>query len=159
VLDELRRGDMLPRRVRQTARKIAATIKHLEGRGETATEETVASTLGVSVENYRENLATLLHVSTESVDGEGAPILVDQQPTAVEVTARHELLSRVRAALAKLETRDVTLLGLHYLEEMTFQEIGTTLEISATRVCQLLKRAIERLRAQIGDATMQEAAA
>src|SRR5690242_11674910 len=34
VLDELRRGDMLPRRVRQLARKIANTIRTLENRGE-----------------------------------------------------------------------------------------------------------------------------
>ena len=36
-------------------------------------------------------------------------------------------LERVRAALALLETRDVTILGLHYVEDLTYQEIADTL--------------------------------
>jgi RNA polymerase sigma factor FliA len=159
VLDELRRGDMLPRRVRQSARKVAATIRQIEQKGEKATEEKIAGTLGVTVENYRENLATLLNVESESIDGEGATILVDQQQSPAELAARSEMLSRVRTALDKLEQRDVTLLGLHYIEEMTFQEIATTIGITASRACQLLWRAVARLRVQLGDATMSEAAA
>ena len=158
VLDELRRGDMLPRRVRQAARKVAATIRSLENAGETATDERVASTLGVTVENYRDNLANLIHVETESIDGEGATILVDEQQRPDELAARREMLSRVRTALDKLEQRDVTLLGLHYIEELTFQEIATTLGITASRSCQLLWRAVERLRTQLGESTMRDAA-
>ncbi len=150
VLDELRRGDLLPRRVRQAARKVAATIRQIELTGEQATDERVARSLGVSVENYRDNLATLLHVETESIDGEGATILVDQQKSPSELAARSEMLARVRAALDHLEPRDVTLLGLHYLEEMTFQDIATTLGITASRACQLLWRAVARLRTQLG---------
>ena len=159
VLDELRRGDMLPRRVRQTARKVAATIRQIESSGERATEEKIADKMGVSVENYRDNLATLLHVETESIDGEGATILVDRQENPAELAARSEMLRRVREALDHLETRDVTLLGLHYIEEMTFQEIATTIGITASRACQLLWRAVARLRTQLGDKAMEEAAA
>jgi RNA polymerase sigma factor for flagellar operon FliA len=157
VLDELRRGDMLPRRVRQTARKVAATIRQIENSGEKATDENIAGKLGVSVENYRDNLATLLHVETESIDGEGAMVLADTQKTPAEHAARSEMLCRVREAIDRLEQRDITLLGLHYLEEMTFQEIGTTIGISASRACQLLSRAISRLRTQLGDAMLDAA--
>ena len=158
VLDELRRGDMLPRRVRQSARRVAATIRQIENSGETATEEKIAGNLGVTVENYRENLATLLQVETESIDGEGATILVDRAATPAEQAARSEMLGHVREALDRLEQRDVTLLGLHYIEEMTFQEIATTIGITASRACQLLWRAVARLRVQLGSATMQDAA-
>lgn len=158
VLDELRRGDMLPRRVRQTARKVAATIRGLESAGETATDERVASTLGVTIENYRDNLANLINVETESIDSERATILVDEQQRPDEIASRREMLSRVRTALDKLEQRDVTLLGLHYIEELTFQEIATTLGITASRACQLLWRAVARLRTQLGESTMRDAA-
>src|SRR5262249_52443662 len=48
VLDELRRGDIMPRRVRQMARKIGATIQQLEREyGEAPTDERVANALGV----------------------------------------------------------------------------------------------------------------
>ena len=157
VLDELRRGDMLPRRVRQQARKVAATIRSLENTGAEANEETIASTLGVSVESYRKNLAGLVNFETESIDGDNAMVLVDQQQRPDEQASRRELLRRVREALDRLEQRDVTLLGLHYIEEMTFQEIATTLGITASRACQLLWRAVDRLRQQLGE-TARDAA-
>ena len=47
VLDELRRGDMLPRRVRQVARKISNTIRELENAGEAPSEQRIADSLGV----------------------------------------------------------------------------------------------------------------
>jgi DNA-directed RNA polymerase specialized sigma24 family protein len=37
----------------------------------------------------------------------------------------------VRAALERMEARDVTILGLHYLEDLTYQQIAETLRISA----------------------------
>lgn len=158
VLDELRRGDLLPRRVRQTARKIAATIRGLENAGQTPTDERVAKALDVTVESYRQHLAHLIHVDVESIDGERATILVDAQQGPEELASRSETLEHVRIALDKLEKRDVTILGLHYIEELTFQEIATTIGITASRACQLLWRAVERLRTQLGEATMRDAA-
>jgi RNA polymerase sigma factor for flagellar operon FliA len=157
VLDELRRGDLLPRRVRQSARKVSAAIRGLELAGRTPTEEMIAEALGVSVELYRSQLAGLVHIETESIDTEHATVLVDQRQGPDEQASRSETLRRVRDALDHLEQRDVTLLGLHYIEEMTFQEIATTLGITASRACQLLWRAVARLREQLGE-TVQEAA-
>src|SRR5580765_4226508 len=68
VLDELRRGDVLPRRVRQLARKIAEAIRELEGTGASANEQNIADALGVTVEHYRTGLAHLVNVSVESLD-------------------------------------------------------------------------------------------
>ncbi len=158
VLDELRRGDMLPRRVRQVARKISSTIRSLENAGEPATDERLAAELDVSVEHYRTNLAHLIHVETESIDGDGATVLVDPQDSPADVASRRQVLAHVRNALGKLEQRDVTILGLHYIEELTFQDIATTLGITASRACQLLWRAVERLRTQLGELTMRDAA-
>ena len=49
-----------------------------------------------------------------------------------------------------MEPRDVTILGLHYVEELTFQEISKTLGVTPSRVCQLMWRAVERLRTALG---------
>ena len=159
VLDELRRGDLLPRRVRQLARKIATTIRGLESSGETASEDKVASALGVSIEQYRDDLAHLIHIDVESLDGEGAAILVDEQQPVDELASRRQTMTRVRDTLATLEPRDITLLHLHYFEEQTFQEIATTLGITSSRACQLLWRAVARLRTALGAQVMMEEAA
>ncbi len=61
VLDELRRGDIMPRRARAMARKIGVIIRDLERTGATVTDEAVAQALGVTVEDYRNNLEQLVH--------------------------------------------------------------------------------------------------
>jgi RNA polymerase sigma factor for flagellar operon FliA len=154
VLDELRRGDIMPRRVRQLARKISAAIRELEKDGETATDQRIAEALGVTIEVYRAGLSELVHVEVGSIEGEESRLVASSVAPDVEA-GRRLTLARVRAALEHLEARDVTILGLHYVEDFTYQEIADTLHITPSRVCQLLWRAVERLRAQLG-ATVEE---
>jgi RNA polymerase sigma factor for flagellar operon FliA len=86
-------------------------------------------------------------------------VLVADHRHAPDVLAAHrQMIATVRAALEHLESRDVTILGLHYIEDLTYQQIAEILGITPSRVCQLLWRAVERLRAQLGEQTMQEAA-
>jgi RNA polymerase sigma factor FliA len=148
VLDELRRGDIMPRRVRQLARKIASAIRELEKDGTTPSDQRVADALGVSLETYRAGLSELVHVEVGPID---AATRLASDTIAPDVEAGHRLtLGRVRDALTHLEQRDVTILGLHYVEDLTYQEIAETLRITPSRVCQLLWRAVERLRDQLG---------
>jgi len=157
ILDELRRGDIMPRRVRQLARKITAAIRELEKDGEPANDQRVADALGVSVDQYRNGLAQLVHVELAPLDGEEARLVAND--AAPDVQADHrETLSRIRAALDHMEARDVTILGLHYVEDLTYQEIADTLKITPSRVCQLLWRAVERLRTHLGAEVMAAAA-
>ena len=160
VLDELRRGDLLPRRVRQLARKINGAIRELEAGGEKATDQRVADALGVPVDHYRTGLAHLVHVEVESLDDKVAAQHASSEIAPDEAASHREVLRRVRTALDKLEARDVTILGLHYIEDMTYQEIAKSLGITPSRVCQLLWRAVERLRGHLGveDVEMKVAA-
>ncbi len=147
VLDELRRGDIMPRRVRQLARKIVTAMRELEKNGEPATDQSVADALGVPVEKYRDHLAQLAHVTVGSLDDHDHLAAKDSAP---DVQAAHrQRLDKVREALARLDARDVTILGLHYIEDMTYQQIAEVVNVTPSRVCQLLWRAVERLRGQI----------
>lgn len=156
ILDELRRGDIMPRRVRQMARKINSAIKELEKNGEAASDERVAGALGVSVADYQGGLAQLVHVEVAPFDGEELRLVATDIAPDIQADQR-KTLGHIKAALACLETRDATILGLHYIEELTYQEIADTLKITPSRVCQLLWRAVERLRSHMG-AVAKEAA-
>ena len=158
VLDELRRGDMLPRRVRQLARKISNAIRLLENSGESPSEQRIADSLGVPVEQYRSGLSHLVNVGVDPLGPDDQVLVADQRFAPDELAAHRQLIATVRSALEHLEARDVTILGLHYLEDLTYQQIAETLRITPSRVCQLLWRAVERLRAQLGEQTMAEAA-
>ena len=151
VLDELRRGDIMPRRVRQLARKIGAIISDLERKkGGPPDDEAVAAELGVSVQKYREDLEQLVHVTVgalETTDDSLLPMGTEDSP---ERQAAHlEAMRRIRAALTHLEQRDILILTLYYNEELTYTEIANVLGVSTARVCQLHGRAIARLRDEI----------
>jgi len=158
VLDELRRGDMLPRRVRQVARKISNTIRELENAGEAPSEQRIADSLGVPIEQYRSGLSHLVNVGVDPLGNDDQVLVADQRLAPDELAAHRQLIATVRAALERMEPRDVTILGLHYLEDLTYQQIAETLRITPSRVCQLLWRAVDRLRALLGEQTMAEAA-
>jgi len=151
VLDELRRGDIMPRRVRQLARKIGATIQQLEReKGETPSDETVANALGVTVEEYRDNLEQLVHVTVGALEmGDDSMLPTGDESSPELLAGRQEALGRVRTALEQLEKRDVLILSLYYNEELTYSEIAHVLSVTTSRVCQLHGRAIARLRAEI----------
>src|SRR5258706_14257619 len=94
VLDELRRGDIMPRRVRQLAGKIKAAIRELEKDGETPSDQRIADTLGVTLDVYRTGLAELVHVEVGPIE-DGAHLVSPM--TAPDVEAGHRMtLDRVR---------------------------------------------------------------
>ena len=158
ILDELRRGDIMPRRVRQLARKVSSAIRELEQGGGPPSEQRIAEALGVTVEAYRNGLAQLVHCEIESLDGGEGMLRADARESPELLASNRETLERVRDALSRLEQRDVTVLALHYLEELSYPEIGKTLSITPSRVCQLLWRAIARLRVELGAEQMAAAA-
>jgi RNA polymerase sigma factor for flagellar operon FliA len=157
VLDELRRGDMVPRRARQLARKIAAAVRKLEqAEGAAPDEAHVAGELGVSVEDYRVGLEkTVFEIAPLDDD---API---EDPQSMPVDAQvdqSQTLRRVQAAFRLLGARDMKILALHFLDEMTFAEIARVIGITPSRVCQLMWRAIGQLRQELGAGAPLEAA-
>lgn len=155
VLDELRRGDIMPRRARQMARKIGAAIQDLEKKvGQSPSDESVALALGVTVEVYRTELEQLVHVTVGALEpGDEGTTTQHGHESPESETARRQAMSRVRAALPKLDKRDVLVLGLYYNEELTYHEIAQVLGVTTSRVCQLHGRAIARLRVEIGATT------
>ena len=69
TIDELRRGDFMPRRLRAKAKQVGRTIRELEHKlGRDPEDEEIAAELGVPVEEFRTELATLVHANVFSLD-------------------------------------------------------------------------------------------
>jgi len=150
VFDELRKGDIMPRRIRKLAREVGQAIVRLEKQiGGPPTDEQVAAELKVSVEEYRDNLEQLVHVTIGELDLEGGHMMTgDDSSPAIQAGKRLDV-GRIRNALGKLDQRDATLLSLYYNEELLYAEIAQVLGVTVSRVCQLHGRAIARLRAEL----------
>lgn len=161
ILDELRRGDLLPRRKRSMVRRIGEATALLENQlGRAAEEHEVARELGVPVAEYRAELGELAHVAmveldeaavTSDTDVEGRAHLASPFATA----ARAELKRALVAALKALPERSALMMALYYDEELTFAEIARVLGVTESRVCQIHTQTVLRLRAQLG-ATEEE---
>jgi RNA polymerase sigma factor for flagellar operon FliA len=151
VLDELRRGDIMPRRVRRMARKVGEVRASLEReQGKTPEDQAMATALGVTLQVYRNDLASLSEVKVSSLDdGEHAPPAAPADQSPAEQAERSELMARIKGALVRLEQRDAMILSLLYADELSSVEVGQVLGVSTSRVCQLHARALARLREEL----------
>jgi RNA polymerase sigma factor FliA len=157
IIDELRRLDVVPRRVRRLAREAAHAIGVLTQRlGRQPHDEEIAAEMKIEVTVYRRLLTegvTLLSLDAD-VGGEqgGAPVDALEDPsvpdpfTALEGKERRAVLARF---LEKLPEREQQVLALYYHEELTMAEVGAILGITESRVSQIHSSAILRLQAAV----------
>lgn len=146
IQDELRRGDILPRRVRRLSRRVAAVIAELEAEaGAQPTDAVIADRLGVTVDHYRRDLEHLRSIRVEALPADGAGV-TDAERSPEAETDRRLVLEKIQVALAGLDHRDAELIACHYHRELTYAETGRKMGVTTSRVCQLHGRAIERLR-------------
>jgi RNA polymerase sigma factor FliA len=152
VLDELRRGDIMPRRLRAKAREVGKMIVSLEQKlGRHPEDDEIAKALNVSVEEYQDDLENLTHVSIVDFGSELESNFesADAQDSPSALAERAQMRERLAAALKRLPERDAQILALYYVEELSYAEIGTVLSVSESRVWQLHSRAVLRLKAEL----------
>jgi len=141
MLDELRRMDHLPRRLRAQADEVERARGRLaQALSREPTGEELAAETGLG----SEELAAVLGAAQPQV--EALDTLQSDGTPADERLEREQLLGAVSAAVAALPERLQTLLALHYVEGLTYREIAKILDISEPRVCQLHGDALARLR-------------
>jgi RNA polymerase sigma factor for flagellar operon FliA len=147
MLDELRRLDHLPRRLRsrtddlkKARHKLGTTL------GREATLEEVAAEMNTDLEEVSEMQGLLEPtVPLESV----IPMLATTHDMD-DQAARAEALGVLSGAIEQVPERLKTVLGLIYIEGLTYSEIGGLLGVSEPRVCQLHNEALVRLRKEMG---------
>lgn len=159
ILDALRALDWVPRIVRNKAHRIDASYKALENElGRAPTDPEMAERLEVSHEEYealiREASAvTMVSLNDHSSDDGDSKSLrkIDILEDKRGVDPEDEALKReITEFITKFLSRKERLIVLlYYFEDLTMREIGKTLGLSESRVCQLHSRIVLRLRNQL----------
>jgi RNA polymerase sigma factor for flagellar operon FliA len=157
MLDELRRMDHLPRRLRSRTDDVQKAKKKLAGQlGREASTEEVAQAMNVDLEELS-GLEALMepHVPLDKAahllashgtgDGPGSASPVEEN------IARAQMAKALAEGFKKLPERLQTVMGLHYVEGLTYREIAKMLDVSEPRICQLHADALKRLRAAMPD--------
>jgi RNA polymerase sigma factor for flagellar operon FliA len=161
ILDHLRSMDWLSRSARKRVREIQEATKELwETLRREPTEEELAEHLSLDIKELRKALqdSSIVIVSLDTEmdlvgDYEGSlhEIVEDQSlDKPLETIVEKELKGRLEEALTQLAEREQLLLSLYYYEGLTMKEIGTVLDISESRVCQLHAKAVMLLKATLG---------
>jgi RNA polymerase sigma factor for flagellar operon FliA len=159
MLDDLRSTDLVPRLVRDRARKLERAVsKHKKEHGRPPTQDELAGLLNVPLKEVRrilEDGEVASHVSLDqplncrSQDRASGIADVLGDTTAVSpIDAAHK--QSLKALFCKmLDRHERLIVVLYYYEGMTMKEIGQTLGISESRVSQRHAQIKERLRAQL----------
>jgi len=147
ILDELRRRDLMARDARMESKNIENAIAGLASElGREPEEDEIASTLGLSVDDLRTKLEKLTPVKVVSF-GDIYPVnMPSDDESPFDKLAKKELKAGLAQAIRKLSVRHQQVLQLYYREDLTLKEIGRVLEVTESRVCQIMSEATLRLR-------------
>lgn len=147
MLDELRRRDLMARDARRETKQIQGVITALRAQlGRSPEDQEVAEALGSELGSFLRRLEKLAPVQIYSLEDEDIDVRL-HSPCAFEEVNKTQLKKRLVTALGRLGERTQRVLHLYYQEDLTLREIGEVLEISESRVSQIMSKATLELRA------------
>ena len=159
ILDELRSLDWVPRIVRNKANRIDQAWKGLEVElGRVPTDLEMSGRLEMSLLEYeamiREASAiTMVSLTDKAKEDQGSKSLrkIDLLEDKKGVDPESELKKKeiTEFITRGLSCKERLIILLYYYEDLTMREIGSTLNLSESRVCQLHSRIILRLKNQL----------
>lgn len=156
MLDEVRKGDWVPRSVHRNNRTISQAINVLEAKlGRDPADTEVAKYLNMTIEQYHTALSDIngsrlvgmedLGVSEDVVS---VPDDTDEN-TPFQGVADEHFRQALIDSIKELPEKEALVLSLYYDEELNLKEIGEILEVSESRVSQIHSQSMQRLRAKL----------
>ncbi|MBU5488381.1 FliA/WhiG family RNA polymerase sigma factor [Clostridium sp. MSJ-8] len=160
IIDEIRKSRPISKGAMDKLNKYNTAVEKLQKKlfrepsnDEIAKELNLSLTEVGEIENYINYISV---VSLEDVvfsDDEDMTIMGiiedKNSPSPEESYEYSEKLDILAKAIEELNEKDRIVLNLYYYEGLTLKEIGTVLNVSESRVCQLHSRAIRNLRAKM----------
>jgi RNA polymerase sigma factor for flagellar operon FliA len=164
VIDELRRGDFVPRSLRRFERDMRSVQNEFRAiHGRSPSDNELGDALNMTLPELRSrqrdlvtsdvtslNTLVLAHdgSTVERIDVLASP---DMTTDPARAAAMHDAKDRFRRAFANLGRRDREVAVLLYVENLTLRETGAVLGISESRVCQIHTALKKTLRCRLAD--------
>jgi RNA polymerase sigma factor for flagellar operon FliA len=159
IIDQMRSLDWAPRSLRRKAREMGeASAKLRKELSREPTESELAGGMGMTEDELFE-LKTEIHgtyivsldatVSNESEADEttlGQMTSDASSPSPEAFVTRKETEQQLVKAIGRLETNERQVITLYYYDELTLKEIGEVLALSESRICQIHRAAVRKLK-------------
>ena len=159
VQDELRKLDWLSRSTRKRAHEYTNITEELKSTNSEVSSEEIMKRLDIDSTTYRKYLAaaaaakaSLSFNENKNVTIEGEEYdLMDTIPdneakNILDEIAQKERVDILVDKISKLKTKQRLVISLYYYEELTFKEIGKTLNLTESRVCQIHSEVLKDLK-------------
>lgn len=162
IQDELRKLDWLSRTARKKAQDFLNANDELRNEvGREATQQEIMSKLNVTPEQYEKYLAAAAAAKASfsmsdshyiTIDNEDIDILdnIDnQEENSLDKIVNVEKMDFLTKYLKELNEKKRLVMSLYYFEELTFKEIGTLLNVSESRICQIHTQVLSELKKKL----------
>lgn len=144
MIDYLRSLDILSRASRRLVRQIEQEVtKYLNEHNEEPSDEYLSEVLGEEIEKIRDakfaSAVTMVLPLDEQINYSEESVVEAQ-------IEEEELVSIITKILSELNERDQLIVQLYYFEELNLREISEILQISESRISQIHKEIIKKIR-------------
>lgn len=159
IIDGLRKEDWLPRSTREKAKKIEQASQMLEQQlHREPTVKEIAAELNVQSSEVESIIKDSLFANLLSIDekpkdnkedlkeGVGYNLPDTRQLTPDEFMVKAERIQDLARSIKTLNKNEQMVISLFYDEELTFTEIGHVLSLTTSRISQIHKQAITKLK-------------
>ncbi|WP_422344401.1 sigma-70 family RNA polymerase sigma factor [Parasphingorhabdus sp.] len=113
-------------------------------------EVELAQAMGMDQAEFRKNADRAIDIHVDSLDevySDSSSWFTNDEDDQHQMLEKSQMVDLLSANLKKLNEREQMVLNCYFIEEMQLDEIGATLDVSSVRVCQIKKRALEKLQA------------
>ncbi|MEN4046409.1 MULTISPECIES: RNA polymerase sigma factor FliA [Sulfurimonas] len=148
MLDYLRSLDILSRASRKLVKAIDYAVQeYMLTHDEEPSDEELADILGESIEKVHEariasNIYTVMPLHDQLQIGDEGAALVQIE--------KEELIGVIKKVLSSYKEREQMIIQLYYFEELTLKEISDILDITESRISQIHKSVIQKIKESIG---------
>lgn len=147
MLDFLRSLDVMSRGDRRLIKAVDREIdRYLNEYEEEPSSEYLAEVLDESIEKIDEARNGVKVVSVMPINEQMTLLSGDDTVSRVE---KDELIDIVKKILSKFDEREGLIIQLYYFEELNLKEISAILEISESRISQIHKKLLKKIREEL----------
>ncbi len=149
MLDYLRNLDIVSRSNRRLIKLIDKEIsKYFNENEEEPSDEYLAEVLNEDIKKIKEARIASDIYALVPIDEQYNAI---QSENTIEKIEKEELVEIIHSVLSSLSEREQMIMQLYYFEELSLGEISSILNITSSRISQIHKEVIKKIRLRIGD--------
>ncbi len=148
MLDHLRSLDILSRASRKLVKAINYAVEeYMLTHDEEPTDKELSTILDESEEKIHEaRIASEIYTVMPLHD----QLQIGDEGAALVEIEKNELIEKIKKVLSSYKEREQMIIQLYYFEELTLKEISSTLNITESRISQIHKSVIQKIRDSIG---------